>query len=61
MTATEPRDMLDANRANGREDEFLDWDQVHWGQAEEDVRRLRQRIFTASKARTRNASGTSRC
>ena len=28
----------------------MDWDQVDWGQAEDDVRRLRQRIFTASKA-----------
>ena len=50
MTATEPRDKLDANRANGPEDEVLDWDRVDWGQAEDDVRRLRQRIFTASKA-----------
>ena len=23
----------------------MDWDQVDWGQAEDDVRRLRQRIF----------------
>ncbi|MEV0566881.1 group II intron reverse transcriptase/maturase [Dactylosporangium sp. NPDC050588] len=35
---------------NGPEDEFLDWDQVDWGQAEENVRRLRQRIFAASRA-----------
>ena len=27
-----------------------DWDQVDWGQAEENVRRLRQRIFAASQA-----------
>jgi len=50
MTATEPRDKLDAEMANGPEDEVLDWGQVDWGQAEDDVRRLRQRIFTASKA-----------
>ena len=50
MTATEPRDKLDANTANGPEGGVLDWDQVDWGQAEDDVRRLRQRIFTASKA-----------
>src|SRR5437763_17056895 len=50
MTATEPRDKLDTNTANGPEGEVLDWDQVDWGQAEDDVRRLRQRIFTASKA-----------
>src|ERR1700756_4062288 len=35
---------------NGPEDGFPDWDQVDWGQAEENVRRLRQRIFTASQA-----------
>lgn len=27
-----------------------DWDQVDWTQAEQEVRRLRQRIFTASRA-----------
>jgi len=35
---------------NGPEDEVLDWDAVDWQQAEDNVRRLRQRIFTASKA-----------
>src|SRR5450631_3138918 len=35
---------------NGPEDGFPEWDQVDWGQAEEDVRRLRQRIFAASQA-----------
>ena len=35
---------------NGPEDGFPEWDQVDWGQAEENVRRLRQRIFTASQA-----------
>src|SRR6516225_2081803 len=35
---------------NGPEGEVLDWDAVDWRQAEDDVRRLRQRIFTASKA-----------
>src|SRR2546423_9241085 len=35
---------------NGPEDEVLDWDAVDWRQVEGDVRRLRQRIFTASKA-----------
>ena len=50
MTATEPRGKLDANTANGPEGGVLDWDQVDGGQAEDDVRRLRQRIFTASKA-----------
>ncbi len=35
---------------NGPEDEFPDWDAVVWRQVGEDVRRLRQRIFTASQA-----------
>jgi RNA-directed DNA polymerase len=35
---------------NGPEDAVLDWDAVDWRQVEDDVRRLRQRIFTASKA-----------
>ncbi|MHB8188745.1 MAG: group II intron reverse transcriptase/maturase [Dermatophilaceae bacterium] len=34
---------------NGPEDEPLDWHAVDWRAAEEDVRRLRQRIFTASR------------
>ena len=35
---------------NGPEDDVLDWDAVDWRRAGDDVRRLRQRIFTASKA-----------
>src|SRR6516165_10026040 len=35
---------------NGPEDGLPDWNQVDWGQAEENVRRLRQRIFAASRA-----------
>ena len=35
---------------NGPEDDLLDWDAIDWRTAREDVRRLRQRIFTASKA-----------
>src|SRR6266576_4015612 len=46
----EPRDKLDTIMVNGPEDEVLDWDAVDWRQVEGDVRRLRQRIFTASKA-----------
>jgi len=34
---------------NGPEDDLLDWDGIDWRTAQEDVRRLRQRIFTASK------------
>jgi len=35
---------------NGPEDEVLDWDAVDWAAVEHSVRRLRQRIFTASQA-----------
>ena len=35
---------------NGPEDDAFDWDAVDWSRVEDDVRRLRQRIFTASKA-----------
>src|SRR5258706_9368018 len=41
---------LDAVMANGPEGDVVDWDAVDWRQAEDDVRRLRQRIFTASQA-----------
>jgi RNA-directed DNA polymerase len=42
---------LDATMvANGPEDVPAGWDAVDWRQAEDDVRRLRQRIFTASQA-----------
>jgi RNA-directed DNA polymerase len=34
---------------NGPEDDPLDWDAVSWRHAEENVRRLRQRIFAASR------------
>jgi RNA-directed DNA polymerase len=63
MTTTpEPKDKLDAMTGrtvalpsaavmvNGPEDDLLDWDAVNWRTAEDDVRRLRQRIFTASQA-----------
>lgn len=49
----EPKDKLGATAsavANGPEDGYLDWDRVDFPAAEEQVRRLRQRIFTASKA-----------
>jgi RNA-directed DNA polymerase len=35
---------------NGPEDDFPDWYAVDWRTIEDDVRRLRQRIFTASQA-----------
>jgi RNA-directed DNA polymerase len=51
----EPKDKLDAATASavvvsGPEDDAARWRQVDWRRAEADVRRLRQRIFTASKA-----------
>jgi RNA-directed DNA polymerase len=36
--------------ANGPEDDGLDWGSVDWPDVEDQVRRLRQRIFTASRA-----------
>ena len=35
---------------NGPEGDVVDWDAVDWRQAGDNVRRLRQRIFTASRA-----------
>ena len=52
-TSLEPKDMLGATPggvANGPEGELLDWDAVDWRACEQTVRRLRQRIFTASRA-----------
>ena len=51
----EPKDKLDAATAlvgvvNGPEDASFDWRRVDWRAVEADVRRLRQRIFTASQA-----------
>ncbi len=51
--APEPEDKLDATATvvvNGPEDAPFDWRQVDWRRVEDDVRRLRRRIFTASKA-----------
>jgi RNA-directed DNA polymerase len=53
IEAPEPTDKLDATATvvvNGSEDETLDWDAIDWCACEKNVRRLRQRIFTASKA-----------
>ena len=51
--APEPEDKLDAATAtvgvvNGPEDAPFDWHAIDWRRVEDDVRRLRQRIFTAS-------------
>src|SRR5450756_2313692 len=40
----------DADLVNGPEDVLGDWDEVEWRRVEQDVRRLRQRIFTATQA-----------
>ncbi len=50
---SEPEDKLDATATvgvSGPGDAALDWRQIDWRRAERNVRRLRQRIFTASKA-----------
>jgi hypothetical protein len=64
-SAPEPKDKLDAmttgtplahtalgdsGTVNGPEDGPTDWQSIDWHKAEEEVRRLRQRIFTASQA-----------
>jgi hypothetical protein len=54
--APEPEDKLDATATvvvNGPEDAPFDWHAIDWRRVEDDVRRLRQRIFTASKAAAR--------
>ena len=54
-TPSEPMDKLDAAAAaaggvSGLEDPDCGWHQVNWRRTEKEVRRLRQRIFAASKA-----------
>ena len=54
--APEPEDKLDATATvvvNGPEDAPFDWHAIDGRRVEDDVRRLRQRIFTASKAAAR--------
>jgi RNA-directed DNA polymerase len=51
--APEPKGKLDAATmvvVNGPEDVTLNWDAIDWRACEQNVRRLRQRIFTASQA-----------
>ncbi|MGW3044650.1 group II intron reverse transcriptase/maturase [Kitasatospora sp. NPDC001159] len=52
MTVTPTADTAAASTdpANGPEGATLDWDAIDWQAQEEAVRRLRQRIFTASQA-----------
>jgi RNA-directed DNA polymerase len=49
---------LDTVTVNGPEDEIIDWDAVDWRRVEDDVRRLRQRIFTATQAGQHSAIPT---
>ena len=44
----EPRDKLDAMTVNGTEDVALEWDAINWRLHEDNVRRLRRRIFKAA-------------
>src|SRR5450759_4007605 len=51
MTEPETAMAVDSDvMVNGPEGGILDWNAVDWRQVEEDVRRLRQRIFAASQA-----------
>jgi RNA-directed DNA polymerase len=51
MTMPEATPVADGGEVvNGPEGRILDWDAVRWHRAEEEVRRLRQRIFAASQA-----------
>jgi RNA-directed DNA polymerase len=58
--APEPKDKLDTMtetttafavtaKVNGPEDEVLDWDAIDWCTQEDNVERLRQRIFKATR------------
>ena len=51
IRTVEARTASDADgMANGPEGDSTDWQSIDWQRAEEEVRRLRQRIFTASQA-----------
>src|SRR5580765_5945154 len=49
MTTPELVDKLDTDVVNGPQDDNLDWDAIWWRPVEDDVRRLRRRIFKASQ------------
>src|SRR5258705_6264852 len=50
FSATADAAVADVVVVNGPEGEVLDWQTVDWRTVEDSVRRLRQRIFTASRA-----------
>jgi RNA-directed DNA polymerase len=45
----EPRDKLDTLAVNGTEDGVLVWEAIQWRLHEDNVRRLRRRIFKAAQ------------
>src|SRR5437899_1227792 len=45
----ELKEKLDAMKVNGPEDAVLDWDAIDWRIHEDNVRRMRQRIFKATR------------
>lgn len=49
MTTHADADAVAGFTVNGPEDETTDWDRIDWRAQEDNVRRLRQRIFTASR------------
>jgi hypothetical protein len=49
MTMTSVAEATRIGTVNGPEGEPLDWRAVDWRQVQDDVRRLRQRIFAASQ------------
>ena len=49
MTTPALVDKLDTDVVNGPQDDNLDWDAIWWRPVEDDVRRLRRRIFKASQ------------
>lgn len=50
MATLAPAGRLDTDGVNRPRDEVLDWDAIWWRPVEDDVRRLRRRIFKASQA-----------
>jgi hypothetical protein len=74
LALPEPKDKLDAmttqsaaliatpgaDTVNGPEDDLTDWPSIDWRVVEDDVRRLRQRIFTRRRQGTSSGSRTCR-
>ena len=50
MVTPELVDKLDTDEVNGPQGDELDWDAIYWRPIEDDVRRLRQRIFKTTAA-----------